>query len=128
MYMFLFTWIVRFCPGVPVHKGITIVLSLFRSHWLAVVYRLVLCSRSCEPVHERTEPIMLCAILYMMHNRAFLRREANESHSKIILIIARSFSFVCRKDSAYLTSTWDQLSAITTASVKIVLFFSTESM
>ena len=27
-----------FCPGVPVHKGITIVLSLFRSHWLAVVY------------------------------------------------------------------------------------------
>ena len=41
-----------FCPGVPVHKGITIVLSLFRSHWLAVVYCLVLCSGSCEPVHE----------------------------------------------------------------------------
>ena len=44
------------CPGVRVHKGITIVLSLFRSHWLAVVYCLVLCSGSCEPVHEdRTE-------------------------------------------------------------------------
>ena len=45
-----------FCPGVRVHKGIAIVLSLFRSHWLAVVYCLVLCSGSCEPVHEdRTE-------------------------------------------------------------------------
>ena len=41
-----------FCPGVRVHKEITIVLSLFRSHWLAVVYCLVLCSGSCEPVHE----------------------------------------------------------------------------
>ena len=41
-----------FCPGLPVHKGITIVLSLFMSHWLAVVYCLVLCSGSCEPVHE----------------------------------------------------------------------------
>ena len=27
-----------FCPGVRVRKGITIVLSLFWSHWLAVVY------------------------------------------------------------------------------------------
>ena len=45
-----------FCPGVPVHKGITIVLSLFRSHWLDVGYCLVLCSGTCEPVHEdRTE-------------------------------------------------------------------------
>ena len=42
----------RFCPGVRVHKGITIVLSLFRSHWLAVGYCLFLCSGSCEPVHE----------------------------------------------------------------------------
>ena len=42
----------RFCPGVPLHKGINIVLSLFRSHWLAVVCCLVLCSGSCEPVHE----------------------------------------------------------------------------
>ena len=42
----------RFCPGVPVHKGITIVVSLFRSHWLAVVYCLVFCIGSCEPVHE----------------------------------------------------------------------------
>ena len=41
-----------FCPGLPVHKGITIVLSLFMSHWLAVVYCLVLCSGSCESVHE----------------------------------------------------------------------------
>ena len=44
--------VIRFCPGVPVHKGITIVLFLFRSHWLAVVYCLVLCSGSCEPIHE----------------------------------------------------------------------------
>ena len=41
-----------FCPGVPGHKGITIVLSLFWSHWLAVVYCLVFCIGSCEPVHE----------------------------------------------------------------------------
>ena len=41
-----------FCPGVPAHKRITIVLSLFRSHCLAVVYCLVLCSGSCVPVHE----------------------------------------------------------------------------
>ena len=41
-----------FCPSVLVHKGITIVLSLFRNHWLAVVYCLVLCSGFCEPVHE----------------------------------------------------------------------------
>ena len=57
-YAFLFTMQCtlldrfRFCPGVRIHKGITIVLSLFRSHWLAVVYCLVLCSGSCEPVHE----------------------------------------------------------------------------
>ena len=44
---------VWFCPGVPVHKGIMIVLSLFRSHWLlAVAYCLVCCIGSCEPVHE----------------------------------------------------------------------------
>ena len=41
-----------FCPGVRVHKGITIVLSLFRSHWLAIVYCFILCIGSCEPVHE----------------------------------------------------------------------------
>ena len=41
-----------FCPGVRVHKGIAIVLSLLWSHWLAVVYCLVLCSGSCEPVHK----------------------------------------------------------------------------
>ena len=44
-----------FCPGVPGHKGITIVVSLFRSHWLAVVYCLVFFIASCEPVHgDRT--------------------------------------------------------------------------
>ena len=48
--------IVGFCPGVAVYKGITVVLSLFRSHsWLVVVYCLVFCSGSCEPVHlDRT--------------------------------------------------------------------------
>ena len=43
---------VGFCPGVPVHKGMTIVLSLFRSYWLVVVYCSVFCIGSCEPVHE----------------------------------------------------------------------------
>ena len=57
-YAFLFTMQCtlldrfRFCPGVRIHKGITIVVSLFRSNWLAVVYCLVLCSGSCELVHE----------------------------------------------------------------------------
>ena len=41
-----------FFLGVQVHKGITIVLSLFRSHRLVVVYCLVLCSGSCGPVLE----------------------------------------------------------------------------
>ena len=27
-----------FCPGERAHKGITIVLTLFRSHWLAVLF------------------------------------------------------------------------------------------
>ena len=41
--------IVGFCPGVAVYKGITMVLSLFRSHsWLVVVYCLVFCSGSCS--------------------------------------------------------------------------------
>ena len=42
----------EFFLGVMVHKGITIVLSLFKSHWLAVVYCLVFCIGSCEPVHK----------------------------------------------------------------------------
>ena len=41
-----------FCSGVPVHRGITIAVSLFRGYWLAVVYCLVYCIGSCEPVHE----------------------------------------------------------------------------
>ena len=40
------------CPRVPVHKGITVVFSLFRSLWLAVMYCLVFCIGSCVPVHE----------------------------------------------------------------------------
>ena len=44
------------CPGVPAHKRITIVLSLFRSHWLAVVCCVVFCIGFCESVNEdRTE-------------------------------------------------------------------------
>ena len=43
---------VWFCPGVPMHKTITIVLSWFRSHLLAVVYCFVFCIGSCEPAHE----------------------------------------------------------------------------
>ena len=45
----VFFW---FFPDVQVHKGITIVLSLFRSHWLAVMCCLVLCSGSCGLVHK----------------------------------------------------------------------------
>ena len=52
-FVLRYRWVLQgFCPGVRVHKGITVVLSLFRSHWLAVVYCLVLCVGSCEPVHE----------------------------------------------------------------------------
>ena len=46
---------IGFCSGVPVNKEITIVLSLFRSHWLAV-YCLVFCISSCVPVHEDRTP------------------------------------------------------------------------
>ena len=50
-------------PGVPVHNEITIVLSLFRSHWLAVVYCSVLYIGSCELVHEdRISLLMVCII------------------------------------------------------------------
>ena len=45
-----------FCPGVLVHKGIAIVLSLFRGHWLAVVYCLVFFIGPCEPVYEDKTP------------------------------------------------------------------------
>ena len=52
-------WPIWFCPGVRVHKGITIIPSLCRSHWLAVVYCLFLCNGSCEPVHEdRTKDLL----------------------------------------------------------------------
>ena len=57
-----FELLVWFCPGVRVHKGISIVLSLFRSHWVAVVHCLVLCSCSCEPVHEDRTPRLACHI------------------------------------------------------------------
>ena len=57
-----------FCPSVRVHKGITIVLSLFRSHWLAVVYCLVLCSGSCEPVHEDRTSFGLQKNMYLIHD------------------------------------------------------------
>ena len=40
------------CPRVPVHQGITIVFSLFRSLWLAETYCLVFCIGSCVLVHE----------------------------------------------------------------------------
>ena len=51
-----------FCPGVRVHKGKTIVLSLFRSYLLAVVSCLVLCSGSSEPVHEDRTTACECQI------------------------------------------------------------------
>ena len=55
----------QFCPGVPVNKGITIVLSyLFRSYWLAVVYCLVFCIGSCVRVHkDRTQQSSLNVIV-----------------------------------------------------------------
>ena len=49
-----FKFMFGFCPGVPVHKGKTIFQSLFRSHWLAVVYCLVL---YLVNRYTRTEPM-----------------------------------------------------------------------
>ena len=40
----------RFCPRVPVHNGIAIVLPLFRIYSLCVAYCLVFCITSCVPV------------------------------------------------------------------------------
>ena len=54
-----------FCPGVPVHKGITIVVSLFMSHWLAVVYCLVFCIGSCEPT--TTTSFICMAVKELQH-------------------------------------------------------------
>ena len=59
-----------FGPGALVHKGITIVLSLLRRHWLAVVYCFILCSGSCEPVHEdRTRGAGVWMWLRLSHER-----------------------------------------------------------
>ena len=48
----------------------TIVLSLFRSHWLAVVYCLVFCIGSCEPVHEDRTQHILCLSLVSKAERS----------------------------------------------------------
>ena len=84
-----------FCPGVRVrvHKGITIALSLFRSHWLAVAYCLVLCSGSCEPVHG-TKPLIVndctgvCA--------SFLVRTHNSNSNSTSLLVTATQVFVRR--------------------------------
>ena len=52
-YLYAKAW---FCHGVPVQKGINIVLSLFKSHWLPVFfYCLVFCIGYCKPRYTRTE-------------------------------------------------------------------------
>ena len=72
-----------FCPGVPVHKEKTIVQSLFRSHWLAVVYCLVY----CEPVHEdRTH-------VWMKRNRSWhIRNKCVLQFPFVLIINSTSFS------------------------------------
>ena len=60
-------WPIWFCPGVRVHKGITIIPSLCRSHWLAVVYCLFLCSGSCEPVHEDNQNLSWFILFFFNH-------------------------------------------------------------
>ena len=58
-----------FCPGVSVHKGITIVHSLFMSHWLAVVYCLVLYRLNR---YTRTEPnLSMSFYMYMYRDSVF---------------------------------------------------------
>ena len=57
-----------FCPDLPVHKGITIVFSLFRNHWLAVVYCVVFWIGSCEPVHQVHKDRTLSRVLLSEYN------------------------------------------------------------
>ena len=45
--------VLSWCTG---SQGNNHFLSLSRSHWLAVLYYSVLCSGSCEPVHEDRTP------------------------------------------------------------------------
>ena len=55
--MFTASDLERFCPGVPVHRGKNMFFFfVFRNDWLAVVYCLVLCRGSCNPVHEDRTP------------------------------------------------------------------------
>ena len=76
----------RFCPGVQVHKGITIVLSLFRSHWLAVVYCLVLCSGPCEPVHEDSTILYVCYVSLPTGARKMSQEEIPQNYTKSSLL------------------------------------------
>ena len=66
--------------GVRVHKGITIVLSLFRIHWLAAVYCLVL----CEPVHQDRKNKWGC--LERVRSNVF---ENEQAHSLIAVFVSR---------------------------------------
>ena len=89
--------IVGFCPGVAVYKGITMVLSLFRSRsWLVVAYCLVFCSGSCEPVHlDRTNSCSKehCVCVYS----SFLMWKKRNSWS--IGNIDRSMCCYCKNES-----------------------------
>ena len=75
-----------FCPCVPVYKGISIVFSLFRIHWLCVAYCLVSCIGSCVPVHD-DRPNIFCypsGIKGMEYRESYLKRLLPSRHNLVI--------------------------------------------
>ena len=55
------------CPHVPVHKGITVVFCLFRSHRLSVImYCLVFCIGSRVPVHEDRKQARMSVLTHVV--------------------------------------------------------------
>ena len=80
----------RTLHGVPVNKEITIVLSLFRSHWLAV-YCLVFCITSCVPVHEDRTPF--CQLV----TRDISQFQRRKSPGSIVQLFFRT-SLFCNSD------------------------------
>lgn len=76
------------CTGaVPVRKGITIVFSLFRSHWLAVMYFLVFCIGSCVPVPE-DKTKMWITFISLQSNYLWITIFALQSNNLWVTIIS----------------------------------------
>ena len=117
---------IGFCPGVRVHKGITIALSLFRSHWLAVVYCSVLCIGSFEPVHEdRTQTLLSRTGQATLHT--FSSSTRTSTQTRVVTIFAEELGTISKNNvrtSLGIRQIWE-LSLLPSSSLAFkILFFS----